>query len=324
MNSEAIYLNSRAMLSPKGFQLKDRSSQLQILYRCDDDSGFSQDLSLPCHISFIGRSRYRPGAALSRFPVSTFDILYLYAGNIDISYEGTSHSVEAGQAVIVIPDLSYEITVTGSVPADLLLLSHYGNASTMYFWLLAHQRVQILRHHAPESLPPVFDKIAFYMQYPFQMNLVLAVNALVGLFTELYIGTRDTDEYDRSYGQPRWLLSALSLIEASYHKKLTVEDMAVNSGLSASHFSKLFKKYTQLSPYDYLMRVRLNKARLMLENTDYPIKHIARAVGCPSVNHFIAQFRKQYDASPQELRKGWEKRNALPRELNESLLTDII
>lgn len=160
------------------------------------------------------------------------------------------------------------------------------------------------------------------MKYPFQINLVLAVNTLIVFFTELYIGTRDQDAYDRFLGQPHWLLAALSFMEANYQKRITVEEIAENSNLSASHFSKLFKEYTQLSPYDSFLKVRINKAMLMLENTDYPVKQIARAVGYPSVNDFCAQFRKLYDVSPQELRKTREKHSI--KELKESLQKDIL
>lgn len=302
VNSESIYLNSRAMICPKGFLADARNSSLEIKYHYEGDGDAFQELSLPFRISFIGRSLYRAGAQLSRTPTCTFDILYLYSGKITLSYHGHDITATQGDTILIQPDLPYVVLVDSHEPADILLISHYGESSWTYFNLLARHRVQVLRHHNPEALHPLIEKISFYMKYSFQLNLVLAVNYLVGLFTELYIGTQDREEYDRAYGQPHWLLSALNFLEHHYQRKLTVDEIASHCGMSVSHFNKLFKEYTQLSPYDYLMQIRIKKAKILLESTDDSIKQVAYRVGYPSVNHFISRFREQFGITPQQYR----------------------
>jgi len=84
--------------------------------------------------------------------------------------------------------------------------------------------------------------------------------------------------------------------------RLTVEDMASRNNLSASHFSSLFRKATGMSPMDYFIHLKLQRACLMLYSSETKIKHIAQAVGCDDPYYFSRLFKKYLGMSPDQYR----------------------
>ncbi len=97
--------------------------------------------------------------------------------------------------------------------------------------------------------------------------------------------------------------AAKEYIQSNFNKTITVEDIAKSVNLSASYFSRLFKNTTNLSPYDYLLSVRLEKAKELLHKTDYPISQIAYQTGFNSDANFIYFFKKHTGTSPLKFRK---------------------
>jgi AraC-like DNA-binding protein len=83
---------------------------------------------------------------------------------------------------------------------------------------------------------------------------------------------------------------------------LTVEDLAQQCDLSPSHFSNLFKKATGMSPLNYFIHLKLQKARLLLYTTDMKIKDVAAAIGYDDPYHFSRLFKKTMHVSPEQYR----------------------
>jgi AraC family transcriptional regulator len=61
-------------------------------------------------------------------------------------------------------------------------------------------------------------------------------------------------------------------------------------GLSAFHFARLFKASTGDSPFQFVTRTRMKRAKELLRKTRLPIFEIAERVGCKKSSHFSARF----------------------------------
>jgi AraC family transcriptional regulator len=80
--------------------------------------------------------------------------------------------------------------------------------------------------------------------------------------------------------------------------------LAEEVGLSAFHFSRLFKKATGLAPSQYFIRLRAAKAQQLLRETDKSILEVGIAVGYSSPSHFAQMFRRHTGLSPSDYRAG--------------------
>jgi transcriptional regulator GlxA family with amidase domain len=86
-------------------------------------------------------------------------------------------------------------------------------------------------------------------------------------------------------------------------RPLNVQELARLINLSPSRFGALFAAQTGASPLRYLQRLRLRRARLLVERTFLSIKEVMALVGYNDPSHFARDFRREHGASPSACRK---------------------
>lgn len=95
---------------------------------------------------------------------------------------------------------------------------------------------------------------------------------------------------------------ALKYIEENYEEQISLEDVASVSNLSPYYFSKLFKKEMGMNFTTYVTKRKIEKAKLMLKNTDIPIVNIASELGYYECGYFTKVFKKIEGITPTEYR----------------------
>lgn len=104
---------------------------------------------------------------------------------------------------------------------------------------------------------------------------------------------------------PAEIQSALESLEEQIleGRTLHVAGLALELGMSADHFSKVFKDATGWSPMDYFQRRRIQHASWMLLNTDFSLTELAHALGYCDSAHFSNLFKRHQGLSPRDYRK---------------------
>ncbi|RZK78151.1 MAG: AraC family transcriptional regulator, partial [Pedobacter sp.] len=94
----------------------------------------------------------------------------------------------------------------------------------------------------------------------------------------------------------------IQYLQNNLSEKLTVEHIALKNNLSTSHFSNLFKKSTGMSPLDYFIHLKLQKACVLLYTSEIKVKDIAIELGYDDPFHFSRLFKKNMRTSPNQYR----------------------
>ncbi|GAA3433599.1 AraC family transcriptional regulator [Kutzneria kofuensis] len=95
---------------------------------------------------------------------------------------------------------------------------------------------------------------------------------------------------------------AARFIRDNYQQPLTLAEMAAVADLSPFHFLRVFKAATGETPYRYLTKVRVDRARRHLTRHDLSITEIAHLCGFASPSRLTAAFRHETGVSPSEYR----------------------
>jgi AraC-like DNA-binding protein len=102
---------------------------------------------------------------------------------------------------------------------------------------------------------------------------------------------------------PRLVLQLIDFINQNYADRLTLEDLAQRFFVSKTTLIYNFKKHMNCSPIDFLLNVRLNKAKEMLLHTKKSIGEVSEACGFSSANYFGLIFKQKEGLSPANYRK---------------------
>nr|WP_130789614.1 helix-turn-helix domain-containing protein [Lachnoclostridium pacaense] len=99
----------------------------------------------------------------------------------------------------------------------------------------------------------------------------------------------------------RLIDTALTYIQNHYmHSTFSIDEVANVVCLSTSYFSTVFKNETGITFTDYLIKIRMEKAKGLLENTNMKMYEISSLVGYENAAYFSAAFKKYYGKSPSE------------------------
>jgi AraC family transcriptional regulator, carnitine catabolism transcriptional activator len=96
---------------------------------------------------------------------------------------------------------------------------------------------------------------------------------------------------------------AIYEMERRMSEPLRVVDLAVGVNLSVSRFTLIFRATIGQSPAQYLRRLRLERARVLLETTFLSIKEVRASVGISDASHFTRDFAQAYGQSPRMWRQ---------------------
>jgi transcriptional regulator GlxA family with amidase domain len=96
-------------------------------------------------------------------------------------------------------------------------------------------------------------------------------------------------------------------IEQHLGDRLTVDQLAVHCSMDRINFTRRFKKATQLSPADYVQRVKVEGAKRLFESTDQQINEVMYKVGYIDVKAFRQLFKKIVGMTPGNYRNKFSK-----------------
>lgn len=96
------------------------------------------------------------------------------------------------------------------------------------------------------------------------------------------------------------IFPAIDFVKKHYASKFRVAEMARSCGMSESYFRKIFVKYMNMKPMDYVNFVRIQKSCALLREEDLNVAQVSDRVGYESVSSFIRNFSKIVGCTPNK------------------------
>ena len=138
------------------------------------------------------------------------------------------------------------------------------------------------------------------------MAKVLALQFLVILFKELshQSSSRLQDYFHfETYDKTTIAQTITKYFQENYMKKISVDDIARSTYLSTTYITKIYKEVTGDTPINYLINLRLEKARDILEEGHFSIQAVAKKVGYDDPYYFSKLFKKKFGCSPSSYKR---------------------
>lgn len=95
---------------------------------------------------------------------------------------------------------------------------------------------------------------------------------------------------------------AIAFIQQHYDEPLARQDLAAAVGVNKDYLGRIFQQELRLSPWEYLIRYRVLRAKELLRRTDYTIAEVAARVGFDTATYFSHIFHREVGCSPRAFR----------------------
>ncbi|MBN1669804.1 MAG: AraC family transcriptional regulator [Kiritimatiellae bacterium] len=222
---------------------------------------------------------------------------YTLAGRGRLTYEGTSYTLEPGQAMLLhFPHANRYWLPADWPPWEFLFVAVRGG-ELLRLWPQLERRTGPVVAMAHDS-KPVRTAVGIFkealgggIQSSCEAS-ALAYRFVMELFDELVPETPKSP-------RPTFVEDVLEYCHGNLDKPIGVREMAAASGYSRYHFTRLFQAAEGLSPARYLMMLRMERAvQLLREDERKPIAKIAKRCGFNNVDYFCKVFRKATGLSP--------------------------
>lgn len=137
----------------------------------------------------------------------------------------------------------------------------------------------------------------FYRRYRFQEDLDKMEKEVSGYVSLISLSIRR-----KSYGDDYIYEQMTKYIQENYYKKITLQTLASQFYVSAAQCSSLLKERMEKGLNTYLLEIRIEKAKELLDGTNMSAEQISREVGYPNPKYFFRMFKQATTFTPIEYR----------------------
>ena len=145
----------------------------------------------------------------------------------------------------------------------------------------------------------ILEKLNENLAREININTEFQMLAVSDSITQLIENYEDETDNDGAEIAPTISL-ALKYINEHYDKDISLYDVAKYVNMSACYFSRFFKQYTGKKFSDYLIDIRIEKAKKLIIEGKYRVSEICDMVGYRSVSYFGKIFKLMTDCTPRE------------------------
>ena len=119
-----------------------------------------------------------------------------------------------------------------------------------------------------------------------------------------YYSTLDRPVKDSTRKLPQYKLRrAIDYINDNLHEGLAIKTIAETLSMSPSYFAHVFSQATGHGPHQYVMECRIDRAKLLLRETELPLAEVAQRVGFSTQSHFSEAFHRLTGFAPSQYRR---------------------
>lgn len=228
------------------------------------------------------------------------------SGHGYFSLNGKSYNCGAGDTFLIFPGALFQYAADEREPWHYVWAAFQGHRCEPLLHQLGWSTERPVMRGADKKTVSLYRKLRRTLQRPVRAALAdLETEALLRLLLhEIALANLDllSDAADPESPPQQVVTQAMRWLELQYDRPISIEQLSKSLGYHRTHLSKLFKQTVGLSPMQYLMQLRLERAKTLLDSK-WTVEQIASSVGFSDPLHFSKQFRRKYGLSPSAYRK---------------------
>lgn len=256
------------------------------------------------YVEEAGYFRTQQGYFTEREQLNSYLIVYTLSGKGFLTYHGKKYKLEENE-VFFISCMDYQYYETDSDDLWEFNWVHLnGVAISGYYHYFQSAGSPVVTVKNPDTCKSAFQQLIQTHQNFTAHSEPLSSKLLTNLLTELLCAINSTPETDTYI--PDTMKAIMRYLEKHFNDPVSLDHLAIRFNISKYHLAREFKKYSGISPHEFLITCRITYAKNALKYSDQPIAAIAEETGTPNVSHFINLFKDREGTTPLAYRRTWQ------------------
>ena len=248
------------------------------------------------YVNFCGHYYCECGYKIERENVNNLLMMLIDKGSMRVKYRDKDYT--AGPGDIILMDCNFPQYYDTPDYVEFYWMHISGLNAFELCEHLTYVRESIVHRHndtAAELIRRIVSQYATNQPVGDAEQSRLLYSILCYLMPSSHITTQYEDEGP--------VQKAIKFIQSHLNEDLSLKRIAAEVYLSPSHLIRLFRAETQHSPHEYIVLMRINRAKYLLKTTMMPIKNIAVEVGYQNESSFTGAFTERIGISPRKFRE---------------------
>ena len=246
----------------------------------------------------LGYFDCKPAYGVQRNMFSSYLLIVMLTGALSWQTRSGRGVARPGQALLL--DCNTPHTYAAQGKCSFTFVHFAGGQSAAIYEEIERTGGSMIHLPDPNELNETIGEMLSSMRSDRQLNAGQASAMLYGMLMKLL--ERSGASGRSGTGNPA-VDRAIAYIRTHLSERLSVEELAASTGYSPSYFSHLFTQDTGMSPYQFVVRSRVEHAQQLLMTTRLTVQEIAFQCGFNSAANFCYTFRRMTGVSPHAYRK---------------------
>ena len=233
---------------------------------------------------------------------SDYQLIYVCEGQCVVKLEDGVQIAYPGDCILYRPGEVQDYFLAKKTQPCTYWIHFTGEICEKIFAELALQDVHIIKSGQNREIHHLMSRICRYynLQTPnYELICSGLLQSILALISNQIYG-ENGHTVERRRDKIRELISWVKLVPNLY---ITVGECAQFCGLSKPHFTRVFKQVTGMPPVQFMLQIRIDRAKELLDFTDKSIAEIAEASGFTDQNYFARTFKSLTGMSPTQYRR---------------------
>ncbi len=242
---------------------------------------------------------YNSGSFTERSYFNSFLIAYTYSGSGKLTYQNRTYTLNEGDGFFI-NCMDYHLYKVEGVNWDTGILHINGPLLPDFHKLFMQYGTPLFHEPVTGKFQSYLEKLLTLYNKP-ELNRDWQVSTCIDCMLN-HLMLLSCSQAAMKTELPDNIRYLLKYMESNFEKPLTLDYLAEFANITKYYLSREFKKYTGFSPNDYLITLRIDRARLLLTSTTIPASKIAHEVGIHDMNNFTNLFKKKTGMTPTQYR----------------------
>lgn len=273
------------------------------IHKGEDKRFMENAISNPLGEIYCYGKKFKPSEISGPSISEDFNLCYVINGKGEFTMYSKKYKLEKGHIFIIFTNSTFTLKADSNNPWELGVIGFDGALFIHYLSLMSiYSHEPVIQYNVDDYLTNLFEEMLQTEKYVDYIGDI-KLTGLIFLFFGRLMEFNSINNIVKRTREELYIYDAMKYINENYNKKISVNEVTKVLGLDRSYFSKLFKKLAGVSPQQYILQYKIDKACELLANTYLGIGYISDIVGYNNYFSFSKTFKKIKGISPVSYRR---------------------